>query len=213
MVARGDLGVEIAARSGAAAAEPDRRLRAPVRQAGGGRDPDARIDDRQRRPRHGPRSATSPTAIYDGADAVMLSAESAAGKYPVEAVAMMDRIARSAERDPMYPARIHFTETAVEPTTADALAGAARADRSDDLGQGDGLLHQLGLDRAADRARAAAGANPGDDRSAHDGAADGAAMGRPRGPHPRRRELRGNGRQGEAHGASPRHRRSPASGW
>ena len=66
------------------------------------------------------------TAIYDGADAVMLSAESAAGDYPVEAVAMMDRIAASAERDPIYPARIHFTETRLEPTTADALAGSAR---------------------------------------------------------------------------------------
>ena len=43
------------------------------------------------------------TAIYDGADAVMLSAESAAGKYPAEAVAMMDRIANSVERDPVYP--------------------------------------------------------------------------------------------------------------
>ncbi len=66
------------------------------------------------------------TAIYDGADAVMLSAESAAGQYPREAVAMMDRIASSAERDPIYPARIHFTETRLEPTTADALAGSAR---------------------------------------------------------------------------------------
>ena len=66
------------------------------------------------------------TAIYDGADAVMLSAESAAGEYPCEAVAMMDRIASSAERDPIYPARIHFTETRLEPTTADALAGSAR---------------------------------------------------------------------------------------
>ena len=66
------------------------------------------------------------TAIYDGADAVMLSAESATGKYPVEAVAMMDRIARSVERDPTYQARIHFTETKLEPTTPDALAGSAR---------------------------------------------------------------------------------------
>ena len=66
------------------------------------------------------------TAIYDGADAVMLSAESAAGQYPCEAVAMMDRIASSAERDPIYPARVHFTETRLEPTTADALAGSAR---------------------------------------------------------------------------------------
>ena len=66
------------------------------------------------------------TAIYDGADAVMLSAESAAGQYPCEAVAMMDRIAASVESDPVYPARIHFTQTKLEPTTADALAGSAR---------------------------------------------------------------------------------------
>jgi pyruvate kinase len=66
------------------------------------------------------------TAIYDGADAVMLSAESAAGQYPCEAVAMMDRIATSVERDPSYQARIHFTQTRLEATTADALAGSAR---------------------------------------------------------------------------------------
>ena len=66
------------------------------------------------------------TAIYDGADAVMLSAESATGKYPCEAVQMMDRIASSVEQDPVYPGRIHFTQTKLEPTTADALAGSAR---------------------------------------------------------------------------------------
>ncbi len=65
-------------------------------------------------------------AVYDGADAIMLSAESAAGQYPVEAVAMMDRIAKRVEADPVYAARIHFTKTTVEPTTADALAGSAR---------------------------------------------------------------------------------------
>jgi pyruvate kinase len=66
------------------------------------------------------------TAIYDGADAVMLSAESATGQYPCESVAMMDRIASSAERDPSYQERIHFTQTRLEATTADALAGSAR---------------------------------------------------------------------------------------
>lgn len=65
------------------------------------------------------------TAIYDGADAVMLSAESAAGDWPVEAVSMMDRIAQSVEADPGYYARVHFTETLPDPTTADALAEAA----------------------------------------------------------------------------------------
>ena len=65
------------------------------------------------------------TAIYDGADAVMLSAESAAGAFPVEAVAMMDAIARQVEDDPSYFARVHFTETLTSPTTADALSAAA----------------------------------------------------------------------------------------
>ena len=64
-------------------------------------------------------------AIYDGADAVMLSAESAAGQYPVEAVEMMDRIARSVEGDSAYAERVHFTATPAEPTTADALAESA----------------------------------------------------------------------------------------
>src|SRR5206468_10322506 len=60
------------------------------------------------------------TAIYEGDDAVMLSAERATGQYPYEAVQMMDRIAMSVERDASYQARIHFTQTRLEPTTADA---------------------------------------------------------------------------------------------
>ena len=64
-------------------------------------------------------------AIYDGADAVMLSAESAAGDFPCEAVSMMDRIGRTVELDPAYAARVHFTATPAEPNTADALAESA----------------------------------------------------------------------------------------
>jgi pyruvate kinase len=63
--------------------------------------------------------------MYDGADAVMLSAESAAGAWPVESVSMMDRIAQSVESDPGYAARLHFTDTKPDATTADALAEAA----------------------------------------------------------------------------------------
>jgi pyruvate kinase len=64
------------------------------------------------------------TAVYDGADAVMLSAESASGQFPTEAVAMMNRIATSIEADPSYSRRVHFTETLPEHTTADAIAQA-----------------------------------------------------------------------------------------
>jgi len=66
------------------------------------------------------------TAIYDGADAIMLSAESASGSWPIESVAMMDAIGNSVERDPTHGDRIHFTVTRPDPTTADALAEAAK---------------------------------------------------------------------------------------
>ena len=65
------------------------------------------------------------TAIYDGADAIMLSAESAVGKWPIEAATMMDRIAMQVENDPSYAERVHFTETLPDATTADALAAAS----------------------------------------------------------------------------------------
>ena len=65
------------------------------------------------------------TAIYDGADAVMLSAESAAGAWPVEAVAMMDAIAMQVEADPLFYARVHFTEMTNLSTTADAISTAS----------------------------------------------------------------------------------------
>lgn len=66
------------------------------------------------------------TAVYDGADAIMLSAESAAGKWPVESVTMMNSIADAVERDPAHGDRVHFTVTRPDPTTADALAEAAK---------------------------------------------------------------------------------------
>jgi pyruvate kinase len=66
------------------------------------------------------------TAIFEGADAVMLSAESAAGQYPVEAVAMMNRIAEEVENDPTYRSIIGAQRPEPEATGADAIADAAQ---------------------------------------------------------------------------------------
>ncbi|MGM4916144.1 pyruvate kinase [Tardiphaga sp. 813_E8_N1_3] len=66
------------------------------------------------------------TAIYEGADAVMLSAESAAGKFPVEAVATMNRIGEEVERDPTYRSVLMAQRPEPEPTAGDAIADAAR---------------------------------------------------------------------------------------
>jgi pyruvate kinase len=65
------------------------------------------------------------TAIYDGADAVMLSAESASGRYPVEAVMMMDRIIRKTEQHDAYRSIITALEPAIDATPPHAVAGAA----------------------------------------------------------------------------------------
>jgi pyruvate kinase len=66
------------------------------------------------------------TAIYDGVDAVMLSAESASGAYPVEAVKMMDRIIRKVEQDPFYRQEIDSHRYESGETTPDAITSAAR---------------------------------------------------------------------------------------
>ncbi|PSJ58427.1 pyruvate kinase [Kumtagia ephedrae] len=65
-------------------------------------------------------------AVFEGADAIMLSAESAAGSYPVEAVAMMNRIAEQVERDPLYSSIINAQRSEPEATGADAISLAAR---------------------------------------------------------------------------------------
>jgi pyruvate kinase len=66
------------------------------------------------------------TAIYEGADAVMLSAESAAGQYPVEAVATMDNVAKSVESDPTYREVIEASRRVDRKTVADGIVAAAR---------------------------------------------------------------------------------------
>ena len=65
------------------------------------------------------------TAVYDGADAAMLSAESAAGEYPVESVAIMDRIIKQVESDDLYRSYIEAFQAEAERTSADAITLAA----------------------------------------------------------------------------------------
>jgi len=67
------------------------------------------------------------TAVYEGADAIMLSAESATGAWPDKAVATMDRIAQAVERDQLYRGIITAQRTEPQPTSADAISSAARS--------------------------------------------------------------------------------------
>ena len=66
------------------------------------------------------------TAVYDGADTVMLSAETAVGDYPTETVAMMDRIIKRVESDPLYRELTDARRLAPEATSSDAITVAAR---------------------------------------------------------------------------------------
>jgi pyruvate kinase len=66
------------------------------------------------------------TAVYDGSDAVMLSAESASGQFPLEAVRFMDRIIASVEQDSHYRQTIDAAHPDAEPTLSDAICCALR---------------------------------------------------------------------------------------
>ena len=132
MVARGDLGVEIPAEDVPA------RQKEIIRQCRLASKPvivaTQMLDSMVSAPAPTRAEASDvATAIYDGADAVMLSAESASGRYPVEAVAMMDKIIGKTEAHEFYRRIVTAIEPDVESTPSHVVAESA-ADIADRLG-------------------------------------------------------------------------------
>jgi pyruvate kinase len=125
MVARGDLGVEMPPE---AVPPLQKRILAACRVAGKPAIVATQMLDSMVHSPTPTRAEASDvaTAVYDGTDAVMLSAESASGDYPVEAVTIMDRICKSVEADPLYRKLMDASRREPESTSADAISAAAR---------------------------------------------------------------------------------------
>jgi pyruvate kinase len=125
MVARGDLGVEMPPE---AVPPLQKRILAACRIAGKPAIVATQMLDSMVHSPTPTRAEASDvaTAVYDATDAVMLSAESASGDYPIEAVTIMDRILKSVEADPLYRKLMDASRREPEATTADAISAAAR---------------------------------------------------------------------------------------
>jgi len=125
MVARGDLGVEMAPED---VPSIQKRIIRQCREAGKPVIVATQMLDSMIANPSPTRAEASDvaTAIYDGVDAVMLSAESASGKYPVEAVSMMDRIITRVEQDNAYAQALEMARPCPHATIPDAITTAAR---------------------------------------------------------------------------------------
>ena len=133
------------------------------------------------------------TAVYEGADAIMLSAESASGQYPVEAVATMNRIAEEVEHDDIYWSIITAQRTDARGDRLRRHRGGRAPDRRHARPQGDRGLDLFGLDRLPHRARAAQLDGAGADAEARHGAPPGAGLGRASDRHQGRERHRRHG--------------------
>ncbi|MBF0374156.1 MAG: pyruvate kinase [Alphaproteobacteria bacterium] len=125
MVARGDLGVEVPPET---VPILQKRIIAAGREAGKPVVVATQMLDSMVHSPTPTRAEASDvaTAIYDGADAVMLSAETATGEYPMDAVTMMDRIIQTVEGDIHYTMMRDAARPAPDPTVRDAISAAAR---------------------------------------------------------------------------------------
>ena len=125
MVARGDLGVEMPVES---VPGIQKQLTRACRRAGKPVVIATQMLESMISSPVPPRAEVSDVsiAVFEGADAIMLSAESASGQYPVEAVSMMASIASKVEQDPLYPSIIYAQRATPEATGADAISLAAR---------------------------------------------------------------------------------------
>ncbi|EST54742.1 pyruvate kinase [Brevibacillus panacihumi W25] len=130
MVARGDLGVEIPAEEVPLVQKQlikkCNELAKPVITA------TQMLDSMQRNPRPTRAEASDvANAIFDGTDAIMLSGETAAGKYPVESVETMDRIALRAEQELNYREILHKQMIMKHVTITDAISQAVASSALD----------------------------------------------------------------------------------